>query len=257
MSPLLRGPAESGGATPGAEAPERFPGFDVMEEVERWDAVTAGVVLSRLGPAPRLEFFTITEEAIGRALFDQLLDQHDDPRVPVFEMVDARLAAGETDGWRYADLPEDADAFRRSFAALDVHAGDAFATTYADLDWHDRNDLMQVIQQRGSEDWYGLRADRVWSLWTRYACTAFYSHPWAWNEIGFGGPAYPRGYKNLGIDAREPWEVADRSDIDPVGRGDEVEYARRRHAEARTRQLGQADPKGPHGVGQELADRDR
>ena len=53
-------------------------------------------------------------------------------------------------------------------------------------------------------------AAHVWSLWTRYVCTAFYSHPWAWNEIGFGGPAYPRGYKNLGIDRREPYEVARR-----------------------------------------------
>ena len=26
----------------------------------------------------------------------------------------------------------------------------------------------------------------------------FYSHPWAWNEIGFGGPAYPQGYMRLG-----------------------------------------------------------
>ena len=54
-----------------------------------------------------------------------------------------------------------------------------------------------------------MPAARVWSLWTRYAASAFYAHPWAWNEIGFGGPAYPRGYKNLGLDRREPWEVAD------------------------------------------------
>ena len=39
--------------------------------------------------------------------------------------------------------------------------------------------------------------------------TAFYSHPWAWNEIGFPGPAYPRGYLNLGINAREHWERPD------------------------------------------------
>ena len=60
----------------------------------------------------------------------------------------------------------------------------------------------------------------MWSLWTRYACTAFYSHPWAWNEIGFPGPAYPRGYLNPGVDAREHWEVTDAgtedSDVDPV-----------------------------------------
>ena len=32
----------------------------------------------------------------------------------------------------------------------------------------------------------------------RYVAQAFYSHPWAWNEIGFGGPAYPRGYGAFG-----------------------------------------------------------
>ena len=33
---------------------------------------------------------------------------------------------------------------------------------------------------------------------SRAILSAFYSHPWAWNEIGFGGPAYPRGYARLG-----------------------------------------------------------
>ena len=37
--------------------------------------------------------------------------------------------------------------------------------------------------------------------------SAFYSHPWAWNEIGFGGPAYPRGYARLGAGQREHWET--------------------------------------------------
>ncbi|HEV2633587.1 MAG TPA: hypothetical protein VGX23_00480 [Actinocrinis sp.] len=57
----------------------------------------------------------------------------------------------------------------------------------------------------------------MWSLWTRYACTAFYSHPAAWTEMGFPGPAYPRGYKNPGVDGREPFEVRDaRPAEDPV-----------------------------------------
>ncbi|HZC53738.1 MAG TPA: hypothetical protein VE441_14735, partial [Mycobacterium sp.] len=64
-----------------------------------------------------------------------------------------------------------------------------------------------------SKPWHDYPAAHVWSLWTRYACTAFYSHPWSWNEIGFGGPAYPRGYLNLGIDRREHWEVADRGQV--------------------------------------------
>ena len=36
--------------------------------------------------------------------------------------------------------------------------------------------------------------------------TAYYSHPWAWDEIGFGGPAYPRGYMRLENGLPEPWE---------------------------------------------------
>ena len=79
---------------------------------------------------------------------------------------------------------------------------------------------MQAVQDLGSGDWHGLNAGHVWSLWTRYACTAFYAHPSAWNEIGFPGPAYPRGYKNAGIDAREPFEVRDvNPSEDPVRGG--------------------------------------
>ena len=67
-------------------------------------------------------------------LFDQLLDQREPPRVPVLEMIDARLAEAQTDGWRYADLPEDGEAFRRSFAALDDDARGAFGRPFAELE---------------------------------------------------------------------------------------------------------------------------
>ena len=78
---------------------------------------------------------------------------------------------------------------------------------------------MQAVQD--ADRWHGMPAGHVWSLWTRYACTAFYSHPAAWAEIGFPGPAYPRGYKNAGMDGREPFEVRDaRPGIDPVRKGD-------------------------------------
>ena len=66
------------------------------------------------------------------------------------------------------------------------------------------------------EQWHGMPASQVWSLWTRYACTAFYSHPLAWQEMGFAGPAYPRGYKNIGVDRRDSFEVPDHHpQLDP------------------------------------------
>ena len=81
---------------------------------------------------------------------------------------------------------------------------------------------------RTSERFGDMPATRLWSLWMRYACTAYYSHPWAWSEIGFGGPAYPRGYKNIGVGKREPWEVEEVDSRDPVPWAERVEAARNR-----------------------------
>jgi hypothetical protein len=57
---------------------------------------------------------------------------------------------------------------------------------------------------------------RAYAIVMRDLLEAFYSHPWAWNEIGFGGPAYPRGYQALGVDRHEPWEGREAFDVDPV-----------------------------------------
>jgi hypothetical protein len=203
------------GRTPGGRQP-RFPGFDVLAQVNTWDAVTAGVVLARLGPPPPIRFFTPAEEATARPLLDPLLDQDDEPRVPVLEMIDSPLVEGSTDGWRYDDLPEDGQAWHDTLIALDADANEAHGVGFAGCTDNTRIALIQAVQDRGTKPWHGMPADHVWSLWTRYACTAFYAHPWAWNEMGFGGPACPRGYKNAGLRRREPWEVADHADVDPV-----------------------------------------
>jgi hypothetical protein len=197
----------------------RFPGFDAAAQARHWDPVTAGVVLSRLMMPPDLRFFTPEQEAIATALCDQLLGQADDPVVPLVNLIDARLAEGQTDGWRYGDMPEDEQAWRDSLSYLDADARDKFGSGFAECTAGDQQAAIQAVQDLGSGDWHGLDAGHVWSLWTRYACTAFYAHPLAWNEIGFPGPAYPRGYKHPGLDAREPFEVADARPADDPVRG--------------------------------------
>jgi Gluconate 2-dehydrogenase subunit 3 len=236
-------------AQPPAGSRDRFPEFDAVGQAGHWDEVTAATVLSRLGPPPPLRFFSPAEEAIASALLDLLLGQAEpesrtllgvgsaegaggaggagspggagdaggaaDPlRVPVTAMIDARLAEAETDGWRYADMPEDGQAWRDTLSYLDADALAKFGCGFAACPAADQSTLIQAVQDLGSADWHGLPASGVWSLWTRYACTAFYAHPGAWNEIGFPGPAYPRGYKNLGVGRREPFEVADTEPAD-------------------------------------------
>lgn len=209
----------SGPRAPDGEG-RRFPGFDVLTQAARWDPVTAGVVLSRLGMPSAVRFFTPAEQATAAALCDQILAQHEEPKVPVVNLIDARLAEDQTDGWHYQEMPEDGQAWRDSLAALDADATARFGCGFAACPAEHQAALIQAVQDLGPGDWHRLTAAHVWSLWTRYACTAFYAHPSAWNEIGFPGPAYPRGYKNPGIDAREPFEVRDARSYDDPARRD-------------------------------------
>jgi hypothetical protein len=131
-------------------------------------------------------------------------------------------------------MPEDAEAWRDTLGFLDEDARTAHSGRgFAHLVGAEQAALVGAVQDLSGTgaQWHGWPAVHVWSLWTRYACTAFYSHPWAWNEIGFPGPAYPRGYLNAGVDAREHWEIADHRDVDPVEFADRVERARAEHAQ--------------------------
>ena len=200
----------------------RFPGFDVLGQAPHWDQVTKDLIEARVRPSPQaVTFFSDTERGCASALLNDLTGQDEDAPVPVLAMVEARLAAGQTDGWRYDDMPEDGQAWRDTLGYLDADARARCGTAFAEAAGEDRHRLIQAVQERSGQDWHGLPAKHVWSLWTRYACTALYAHPDAWAEIGFPGPAYPRGYKNIGVDKLEPYEVRDADpSIDPVRQGD-------------------------------------
>lgn len=214
-----------GPATPPTGQPwsGRFPGFDVLNQSSHWDPVTAGVVLGRMAMAPDIRFFSPDEQAIATVLCDHLLGQHDGPastaKVAIVNLIDARLAAQQTDGWRYHDMPADGQAWRDTLVGLDADATERFGSGFVACSQDQQARLIQTVQDRGAGLWHDLDARHVWSLWTRYACTAFYSHPSAWNEIGFSGPAYPRGYKNAGVDRLEPFEVRDAKPADDPLRG--------------------------------------
>lgn len=213
--------------TPGREG--RFDGYDVLGQAGHWDGVTREVVERRLGEPGRLRFFDDDAAAVAEPLLDLLLGQHGEPRVPLLAHVDARLADDSTDGWHHADLPRDGQAWLETLEHVDDDCRARFGNGFGDASTEQRMAVLQGVQDRAGDDWHGLPTKHVWELWVRYACAAFYAHPWAWNEIGFGGPAYPRGYKNVGVDKREPWERPQRDAHDPVPWVRRTEDVRRRH----------------------------
>jgi hypothetical protein len=213
-------PRQRRGTTPQMHG--RYPDYDVLAEVDHWDEVTRKVVLARLDPRPALRFFT-HEEAVPLAAFcDVVTDQHEEPRIPVLSFVDEKLAEGKGDGYRYFDLPDDGEVWRRVARGLDESTRAEWrAPSFAAAPLDVRLDVVRVFSQgnlRG-EAWRGLNVSRAWKVVMRDVLQSFYSHPWAWNEIGFGGPAYPRGYAAFGsahLRDKEDWEGVEAVHSDPV-----------------------------------------
>ena len=115
-------PRQQVGVTPGMVG--RYPDYDVLAATDTWDHATKKVVLARLDPPGPLRFFTVEEEPGLRAFCDTVMAQDNEPRVPVAEFVDDKLAAFRLDGYQYADMPDDRDTWRITLRGLD-HAAAA------------------------------------------------------------------------------------------------------------------------------------
>ena len=147
-----------------------------------------------------------------------MLAQDAEPRIPVLAFIDRKLFEGRLDGYQYADMPDDRETWRLVARGLDEAAAAGGAGSYAAAPPVLQRELMDAFAEGklSGGAWEKLPGGRAWGVVMRSVLAAFYSHPWAWNEIGFGGPAYPRGYARLGIGLSEAWEGAEALDVNPV-----------------------------------------
>jgi hypothetical protein len=214
-------PRQRQGTTPQLHG--RYPDYDVLSQADHWDEVTRRMVLARVNDVPEIRFFTAREAATLEALTDALTAQDSEPRIPIVNFIDDKYARGESDGYQYDDMPDDDAAWRLVARGLDEQAAQqAGAESFAAADDGVKlaivGDFAQARLTGGA--WEQLNVKRAFALVMRVTLACFYSHPWAWNEIGFGGPAYPRGYSRFGSPDLEPadretWEGREAVNTDP------------------------------------------
>jgi gluconate 2-dehydrogenase subunit 3-like protein len=209
-------PRQRKGTTPQMHG--RYPDWDVLSQANHWDEVTRKVVFDRVENVPPFRFFDAREQRVLKAFCDTVTAQDREPRIPVLSYVDEKFHKGELDGYQFAGMPDDRDVWRIVARGLDESAaalgvGD-FASGSPDVQ-------RQIVGRFANGElsggaWEELDVSTAWSVVTRAIMSCFYSHPWAWNEIGFGGPAYPRGYAAIGPGGTEHWEPDPAFDVDPV-----------------------------------------
>ncbi|HKF47484.1 MAG TPA: gluconate 2-dehydrogenase subunit 3 family protein [Terracidiphilus sp.] len=193
--------------------PGYYAGYSTMAQKKGWDQATRNLVTERVDKIPPIRFFSPQEAKVLGAVIDRLIPQDDRSEartIPILPAIDERLHKNSLNGFRYEDMPPDQEAYRLGLKAIDEMAQSRFGQSFVELAVH-RQELILKSLHDGKPDpehdaWKQMPVHRFWALLMEDCVTAYYSHPWAWDEIGYGGPAYPRGYMRLENGLPEPWE---------------------------------------------------
>ena len=196
--------------------------YRTLLESARVSARTRSVLLNRLqpvGPAHSPEaLIGAGELPTLRAVLDRVVPQEASPPIDLAARIDKMLAAGQGDGWRFAGLPSDVEAYRAGLATFDAAAQAEFRKPFADLSPEQQDGLLTQAADgrlRGHDAHPGLSAAqmRQWFEDVRSdAVRTYVSHPATLARIGYGGianggdGARKQGFELLGADERATWE---------------------------------------------------
>jgi hypothetical protein len=209
--------------------PERYPGYDVLAKrhTPSWNEQTRRVIDRRLAVPRTPRFFSEHEFATVEAIAARIVPQPAHrPPVPVAALIDAKLLDDIQDGFRAEDMPRQRTAWQRGLQALDAEAQLAHgALFHAQTAERQCKLLLQMKQGTLRHDaWSGMPPAQFFRQRLLHDIVlAYWSHPTTWNEIGWGGPASPRGYVRMGYDERDPWEAAEAPGGDADSPGGDAE----------------------------------
>jgi pimeloyl-ACP methyl ester carboxylesterase len=168
---------------------------------DRVSSATRSVLNARMHPqhvaAPPLD---AQQQRTLRAALDRVLPQPKANAVDIASTILARLASGNNDGWRYAVLPDDLNAYR---VMLDQLSAAGFAELTASEQDASLSRLMSDPSSPAARWFEELRADAV---------EAWAAHPQTMSMLGFSGPGVGgadtphRGFVELRANQRESWE---------------------------------------------------
>ncbi|MGY2893931.1 hypothetical protein [Deinococcus sp. UYEF24] len=150
---------------------------------------TQNALMGRLNQIPGVPSTFTPQEFALLELVSVCLVPHDPATLPLAAQIDARLSQGITDGWRYDQLPPDAEAYRQLLASLPADfqrtddGGRHAALTQA------QNDHPKIFEELLAELTEG-----------------YYSNPLNQLSIGYVGFADAQGWTETRLNRLDPHE---------------------------------------------------
>lgn len=194
----------------------RFANYSTLSKrsTPSWNEATRRAVSKRLSSPPERRFFSPEEFAILEALCERIIPQAEHVnKVPIANFIDHKMAANQTDGMQTEGEPSMQEMWRRGLRALDAEAKQRFGKRFTELGGGRQDDVIAGLQNQDlrSPEWAEVPVESFFKSRVLHdIVTYYYGMPQGWDEMGFGGPASPRGYVRMGFDRHDPWDAVER-----------------------------------------------
>ncbi|AIZ62594.1 hypothetical protein PK28_00860 [Hymenobacter sp. DG25B] len=144
-----------------------------------------------------------------RTVAARLLPQPERPApLELAPAIDARLAEGRSDGWRYDVLPPDREAYRMGLGGINQAAQAQFQQDFLALDAAHQDAVLEQLAagKAAGENWEQVNQGRFFEELLAELTENYYAHPLAQEEIGYVGMADVPGWTRIGLNELEPRE---------------------------------------------------
>lgn len=191
------------------ERKTRYPSYDVMEQKFEWDGHTRRIVETRLHTSGKHAFLTLVEAETLRALCALLIDD-DRPDVLqyILDHIDHTLHTG-TESERKDGSPPIAQLMRKGLETLDEACQHLHTDRFFHIETEKRKQWIRDLQHEEASPaplWQDVPQKVFFKKLLSLTVEAYASHPTIWSDIGYAGPAYPRGYIRMHPGQLDSWE---------------------------------------------------
>lgn len=193
-----------------------------MAHAAAWDPHTRSIVEQRLASPGRPSFLKAGEAETLRAAVSRLVcEDRDDILGFILSHIDQKLVSPMGEAQRTQGVPPQAELVRDGLALIDQAARARRGKAFADCSPQEQHTILAELETGSLADTWprpgpgGQRDGEACRLLQKelfqkllgLSVEALASHPVIWSEIGYGGPAYPRGYYRIEPGVTDPWEA--------------------------------------------------
>lgn len=188
-----------------------YPDYDVLRYLDEWDSHTKEIVRRRMGPFKEPVFFSDWEvNALIAVICNIVYDNRQEIVEWIIHHLDMKMTSEIGEGERKKGIPPEKILIREGINAINHVARLRYDKNFTELDETKQFQILADLQLGKANhipEWCRIPQKDLFKKLSSEIVDAYYSHPAIWSEIGYGGPAYPRGYYRIEFGLTDPWEA--------------------------------------------------